>query len=119
MKRYPLLVTVALPCLMVGGAATAAFFDGNKLFQECQGGDDPRQSEQGDPGKSTEWGECLGYILGVEDALDGTAFCLPDGVRSRQVRDIVTLWLQGHPETRHYEAQSLVITALKEKFPCH
>jgi hypothetical protein len=54
------LVAVALASLVVGGAAAAGFIDGNKLFADCQGGDDPRERQQGDPGGLSEWGQCLG-----------------------------------------------------------
>jgi hypothetical protein len=114
-----MMVALALSYLVMGGAATAAFTDGNKLFQDCQGGDDPRERQQGDPGGLTEWGMCLGYILGVQDALEGSSFCVPNGVTQGQLKDVVKLWLHDHPETRHLSASSLVAAALKEKFPCN
>jgi hypothetical protein len=42
----------------------------------------------------------------------------PDGVKAGQVEDLVKLYLRDHPENRHDVASSLIIAALKEKFPC-
>jgi Rap1a immunity proteins len=113
-----ILIAVALSSLVVGGEATAGFTDGNGLFRDCQGGDDPRETQAGDPGGYSEWGMCLGYILGVADAFDDNLFCLPNGVERGQIKDVVKLWFRDHPEKRHLPAADLVATALKEKFPC-
>ena len=59
----------------------AGFKDGNALFRDCQGGDDPGQRQPGDPGGLSEWGMCLGYILGVQDTLENDLYvCMPTGV---------------------------------------
>jgi Rap1a immunity proteins len=117
-----LLVAVALSCLVVAGpAATEGFIDGNKLFRDCEGGDDPRKRQEGDPGGLSEWGAGFGFFMGVADALDGSSFCLASGntgLTAEQVIDLVKLYLRAHPETRHYGAASQVENALKEKFPC-
>ncbi|MCW5770926.1 MAG: hypothetical protein KIT16_04760 [Rhodospirillaceae bacterium] len=67
--------------------------------------------------------DCLGYISGVADALDGNALdgiraCLPEAVTRKQLRDIVVEWLQANPQLRRFRAASLVATALAKKFPC-
>jgi hypothetical protein len=109
-----ILVAVALSCLLVGGADAASYFDGDKLFDECQVPFDPR-------GAGLESvGLCEGYVLGVVDTLaERDPICLSEGVRASQVVDVVKLWLRDHPEKRHLAASDLVTTALKEKFPCN
>jgi hypothetical protein len=110
-----MLIAAALSSLAVAGDFAAGdFVDGNKLFEECQSGDDP------DSERWVKGSLCLGYIVGVADALDGSSFCLaPNGVRAKQVVDVVNLYVRDHPEQRHHDASSLVTIALKEKFPCN
>ena len=115
--RRAMLVAVALSCLAAAGDfAVGDFVDGNKLFEECQSGDDP------DSERWVKGSLCLGYIVGVADALDGSSFCLasgPTGVRAKQVVDVVNLYVRDHPEQRHHAASTLVTAALKEMFPCN
>jgi hypothetical protein len=114
--QMAMLVAVAL---VMGGTAAAqtSFTDGNELFENCKGADDPQDRD-----RNSKWGVCVGYIEGAADALIGSSFCLPggpSGVTVRQITDVVKLYLHDHPEQRHYDAASLVTTALKEKFPCN
>mgnify|MGYP006865009168 CR=1 FL=1 len=104
-----LIVGVAPP---VWGAIT--FTDGNELYQSCQ-----------DENAGSSAGYCFGYIFGVIDSLDGpdrgingTKFCLREGVTGQQVRDIVKNWLNANPQHRDYISSSLVAVALAEAFPC-
>jgi hypothetical protein len=118
MTRRAMLVALALSCLVVGGTAATAgdtaggFLDGNKLLADCN-----------DPPVSYGVGFCDGYILGVAGALNQKQgfYCFPGGsggVKAGQVEDLVKLYLRDHPENRHDVASSLIIAALKEKFPC-
>ena len=94
---------------LLAGQALAAFYDGNALFADC---------DKGDEYNTLEWRLCSGYITGVAEALPGQVFCLPATASVGQIRDTVKLWLKDHPEKRHLAASSLVVNALKEKFPC-
>jgi hypothetical protein len=109
--RRATLVAVALSCFVIC-SAEAGYKDGNSLLSDCEG------RSRGDPGGRSQWGMCLGYILGVHDAHD-RAICIPDGVKSGQVLDVVKRYLRNHPEERHHQASSLVLGALKETFPCN
>jgi len=40
-------------------------------------------------------------------------------VTAQQLRDIVKLYLRGHPEKRHLPASDLVTAAINENFPCN
>jgi hypothetical protein len=44
---------------------------------------------------------------------------VPVGSVRQQTVDVVVNYLRDHPETRHLGGSELVVTALKEKFPCN
>jgi hypothetical protein len=108
--RRTLIVALALSNLAVGGTAAGDFVDGNKLLQHCN-----------EPYGTYSGGFCDGYISGVGSAFNEMQgfYCFPGGVKAGQVIDLVKLYLTEHPEKRNYGASSLVIAALKEKFPCN
>lgn len=92
-------------------AAAGSFYDGNELLSNCRELDGP------------EIGTCYGYLMGVADGrraspLSLTPYCLPDGVSSRQLRDIVVRALEASPETRQEGAGILVARALNATFAC-
>jgi hypothetical protein len=99
-----------LAVTLLGATPVAAeFFTGNQLHEFCNGGPTERNPSL-----------CFGYIIGVAGAVDGKSFfCFSAGVKARQVEDVVKNFLKDHAEKRHDAASSLVITALKEKFPCN
>ncbi len=86
------------------GAATADFYDGNRLYEECKG-----QSAL----------SCLGYIVGVADTarLFPKPICVPEGVTAGQLRAVVLKYMEEHPEDRHYSGTSVVGSALLGAFP--
>jgi hypothetical protein len=112
-----------LAVLLVGPAATPpvhatdVFETGNDLLEKCQ-----RQSHD------FENGVCLGFIVGVADAIaavrprggmvGGWRACPASDVTSGQVRDVVVGFLTGHPELTHRGAATLAAHALAEAFPC-
>jgi hypothetical protein len=66
---------------------------------------------------------CLGYIMGIVDALDGNQIggqkaCFSASMTGGQIRDVVVKFLQSHPEIRHYQASGVVTEALAQAFPC-
>lgn len=107
------LLALSLSCLFVTKSA-AVFFSGNELWGECKA-----------PSPSNV---CLGFVAGAIDMFvsvhqsvgDKTVpLCIPPDVQLEQAVDTVKLWLQEHPEQRHYRAVTVVAAALKEKFPCN
>ena len=91
----------------------AQFMDGNDLLANLNGG------------VSDKW-YAAGYIVGIVDGTDHTknlvakgnwCFSLPR-VNNKQVADVVRLWLEKNPASRHYPAAGLVSAALAESFPC-
>ena len=51
----------------------------------------------------------ISQVLGV---------CVPVDVESGQLLDVMTLYLQAHPENRHLPARGLYHLALQGAFPC-
>jgi hypothetical protein len=114
--RATIMVALAVFCLAAAGVANTTYIDGNILFEHCK---------DYEVGRSDDWfsGACVGYVLGAEDAFDKTTkpFCVPEGPPAEiteQAVETVKLYLRDHPGTRHLPASSLIVAALKERFPC-
>jgi hypothetical protein len=113
--RRAILVAVVLTSIW---SEQATAIDGNKLFEHCEFFSTARLPPH--PLDASKGGYCIGYIVGVHDALVSKGnFCVPDGVTGGQLGDVVKLYLRNHPEGRHLSADELVTAALKEKFPCN
>jgi hypothetical protein len=72
---------------------------------------------------------CLGYILGVTDAMQaskasgralifGWRACLPPETTSQGLRDVAVHFLIAHPGVRQSSASGLVAKALSEAYSC-
>jgi len=88
------------------GASHSGYLNGSKLYEECN---------------SQEYSLCLGYVMGVSDALNATKpdlFCAPLSVKASQELAVVVKYLRDHPETWHNSAYSDVGVALALAFPC-
>ncbi len=86
---------------------------GDKLAHAC------RTETEG----SFEDGVCLGYVLGISDAVNnfavaGREACIPRNVLNAQVQYIVRRYLADHPELLDRTALELVAAALSDAFPC-
>lgn len=98
----------------------AQLVDGNELYAELQTRN-KITSGQASPIVATDLvlaNYAAGYVKGAVDSANGGAFCVPSGILVGQITDVVFRYLDTHPEQRHQSAHLLVITALKEKFPC-
>ena len=115
MSRIPKVCCAILVLGAFGSGAMAAVFEnGNELYRHCQN----EQAESAEQ-KDTSAGWCLGYILGAYDAVGKNyAICIPSGVTTGQLKNVVMDWLLNHPEKRDLPAAGLVLDALLEKFPC-
>jgi len=109
--RASLSVVAASPARAYQG-----LYDGNKLLQTCQASD------------FSSKGVCLGYVVGVADAMEGAQFeggtvlgsraCFPAYMTALQAKDVAVMFLTSHPEWRHFGASGLVAGALASAFPC-
>lgn len=89
------------------GPATAGFETGHSLKALCTSDDLA--------GKAV----CLGYVLGVHDALGAARyFCVPGTMTAGEVRDIVTEYLRTNTEKLDFSADTLVLLALAQARPC-
>ena len=101
-------------CSLGSTFAHAESKDGNSLLSRCQ-----KKSESG-----TAFGYCLGYIVGIVDAIDlvqgskSTILCIPSGVKIGQAKDIVEKYLTDHPEGRLRPGAQLDVEAITKASPC-
>lgn len=114
--RYLCLIAAALAVPNVrtsAGLVTESFVTGNYLREQCTG-DDIGQAY------------CLGYVVAIADALsapgntglDGWRACLRPKQTAGHLKEVVTQFLQNHPEKRDFAAVSLIAEAYAVQFPC-
>lgn len=102
-----------------------AMADGNKLLLECQDG---ISSMSGGVAKNPVGiGHCVGVLQATIDTLDlvheaaGTPklVCVPEGgIPMIQSMRVVVQSLEEHPQSLHLNESVLVVSALKNAFPC-
>ena len=102
MRRAALFVAV-LSCLVAGKAVAMT---GNELWDHCL--------------KDTHFdqGYCHGYIEGAFDGALSQLSCLPRDLTVGQAGAVVKIYLEGHPQLRHMNAQKLIYRVLSEAWPC-
>jgi len=110
-------LTLTIVLCLSAHVSHADLFDGNgiyRFFEMCE------KYKNGDASIENYWncGMSKGYVAGVHDTLLGHAFCTPANTSLGEVEDVVHLWLKNHPDDRAYSAESLVIAALQEAWPC-
>ena len=92
--------------LFIPSIGCAEFLDGNGLLSRMNDSEAiPRVA-------------ALGYVQGAADVYAGTKICMPKNVTAGQARDVVKQYLEINPEKRHYSADSLVLNALAQVWPC-
>ena len=91
-RQIGLSVKVLIGCFCLVGIhapSLAGFSDGQDLYSKCKAG------EKDGPDSYVPFGICLGYITGVADLLnlqrmlDGKPNCLPHGLQTGTLRDVV------------------------------
>ena len=114
MKKLIVSMLCGLMIGFSGSGFAGGFQTGNTLLAKCKSED------------SYNFGFCLGYIEGVNDAHDALAegmgvspVCwLPENVTAGQLEKVVIKHLEAHPEDLHLGASGLVLSALYKAFPC-
>lgn len=63
---------------------------------------------------------CSGYIKWASTELDklGNDFCIPNEITSKQIVNIVKLWMLENPQHSNYSESLVVSKALEETWPC-
>ena len=114
-----MFVAATLTAILFGTTASAdvvSVWGGNELLGFCNA------SRAGDA--SSQRARCWGYIEAVSDAMNAGAIiggfraCVPLGVQTSQLQDIVVPFLVANPARRHYGGALLVAEALAQGFPC-
>jgi Rap1a immunity proteins len=115
-RRYAIAVAGILSSLLIM-EAKADFTSGNQLWDACAA------DEHKEPVKAMF---CTTYILGAGETFQVLQvanqvrfYCVPPKVENGQVIDVVKLYLRDHPESRQYSSPTLIMIALREKFPCN
>lgn len=97
-----------------GAPGSTYYTSGNKLHSFCKEEDSAHFEAH-----------CIGYILGVTDALNGwlilhsvVPFCILPSVDVLQLVDVVKQWLSKYPGQRHLPAPDLIARALSVPFSC-
>jgi hypothetical protein len=106
----PKLSVVAFLVAFIFPDETLAF-DGNEMLSSMPKGD-------------VNSAFARGYIFAVSDlmsdeiSLNGYTACIPMGIPSTQLLDVVKQDLEDHPELRHHNAEILVAWSFSQSFPC-
>lgn len=111
------IAIAALALLFDVALAQAGLFTGKKLADFCD-----------DQSAHFKDGVCVGYIFGVLDHFEAMKMlfgnqlpmriCKPHDVTVGQTRSVVHAFLKEHPEMLHERADSLVLIAMRDAFPC-
>ena len=60
----------------------------------------------------------FGYVIGVHDALAGSAVCGGDDVTQGKVIDVVLTYMRQNPEVLDHSADRVIAAALETVWPC-
>lgn len=117
-----LMLLAAIARAQSGDAPPTAYFKvGEDLKAACHG------TAAGEESSNTaEYLLCLGYLQAVVDT-DATIAewgiaaryaCVPEGVTSSELRNVLLEWLAKRPDHLRFSAASLALTSFSEKWPC-
>jgi hypothetical protein len=59
-----------------------------------------------------------GYVVGVADAVHGTAWCPSGDVSAERIHGIVSTYMKAHPAVVSHDAVAVVTAALGASFSC-
>ena len=117
MTKKLALIFAATTWLVAGQAtpARSVWYEGNALFEDCMSNN------------YSDLIACYHYVMGVADMVDTlgeievsgfSPICIPTKVSVGQLGRVVQSYLNVHPEKTHMKAVVLVVSALREAFPC-
>ena len=69
-------------------------------------------------GNEIKAGMFLGYVRGILDALEGTAFCIPNNIPISQLIPQVVKYLYEHSRSQSLAARNLILESLRGQFKC-
>jgi hypothetical protein len=104
---YAIVGAVTLACALYLGTAEPA--TGNTVMVQCS-----RDAED-----AMMSGYCVGGVDGAATALVITGYaCIPVGVTTGQLIDIVLKKMQDDPEIRHLEFTIIATSTIAQTYPC-
>jgi hypothetical protein len=103
MTKAKLIIITLLAAAFTGPVKA---LDGNWLKGACNA-----------PYGTQDNGVCDGYITGIHE-MSTTRLCLPPDVTNTQLMDVVTRYLNGHPERLNKKSRILVQDAIKQAYSC-
>lgn len=71
-------------------------------------------NSEGDYGKTL----ATGYVLGVIDAHDGKAFCIPEGMKAGELKDLIIEAFTAYPTLNKETAADLILGGFSAAYPC-
>ena len=104
------------PPFVAEAEVPSPFMDGEELKQGLEAWESSWDSLLSD--RTLDKGMAFGYVVGVADALDQEAFCLPVGLTRERLRGVVLKRLREEPDLGDLRASRLTIAALQAEFPC-
>ena len=122
MKSLALTAAVALLASSGPSPAAEVRMDGQWLLASCE---DVEKSEAQKPNPFRA-GRCLGFIAGTLKGWEAAAavrnahanYCIRPGVTVDQLVRAVTKHIRADPARQHAQAETLVISAVQQAFPC-
>jgi len=115
MKVTKLILIVTMMMPMSANAGFNAFINGQKLYDKSTA----YKSGDIDNAELYDAGAFMYYVMGVIDASIGSGLFCPQNISSDQAANVVSKYLNEHPELRSSSAESLVKAAVAKEWPCN
>lgn len=115
MKAVKLILIATMIMPISANAGFNAFINGHKLHDKSTA----YKSGDIDNAELYDAGAYLYYVLGVIDASIGSGEFCPQNITSDQAANVVSKYLNEHPELWSESAASLVKAALAKEWPCN
>ncbi|MDO9160754.1 MAG: Rap1a/Tai family immunity protein [Methylococcaceae bacterium] len=107
-----LIATMLIP--ISANAGFNAFIDGHKLHDKSTA----YRSGDIDNAELYDAGAYVDYVMGVVDATIRSGLFCPQNITSDQAANVISKYLNEHPDLWSSSAESLVKAALMKEWPC-
>jgi len=116
--KTKIIVLLWLVGLVGFGTSNAGFRDGNRIYTGLKvWNSGPDYWANADYHNYVEACAAVGYTQAVVDCFAGICFELHESILTNQVIDVAYNFLQKHPESRHIQANFLLVVAFAEAWP--
>jgi hypothetical protein len=114
MQTAKLILIAIMLMPLSANAGFNAFIDGHKLHDKSRA----YTSGDIDDDKLYDAGAYVYYIMGVIDSNIGSGLFCPQNISSDQAANVVTKYLNEHPQSLDSSGEALVKAALAQEWPC-